>query len=167
MKLERTLDYTDSDSSEADKPEESRPPSKVHRTLPVRAAITAIAGGLPLTPSTNVTTARRTPSLAASRRRVRGGIGKKQAYKAGRVQAHTMTTVERGAVPNKCGNHYNTSGRQQPKRKRWELASTTSTFDTDDPDPRPIKQHRLAAGGRQEEVWTRWRRLEPRQRRRT
>jgi hypothetical protein len=57
--------------------------------------------------------------------------------------------------------------RQQPKRKRWERASTTSTFEMDDPDQRPIKQHGLAADGRQEEVWIRWRRLEPRQRRRT
>ncbi len=140
-------DCTDSDSSaRGNLLEEPRPPSRVRRTLTPRPATTTTAGGLSSAPNADTTATRRTPSLAprasaTTRGCVRVRISKQRAYQAGHTKAHIVTTAERDAVPTTCDEHYNNVGRRLPKRRRCGRASTTSTFDTDDPDQRPNKQY--------------------------
>ena len=166
-------DCTDSDSSEGNNlMGEPHPPSRVRRTLTPRAATTATAGGLSSAPSAKATTTKRTLSLpsrasAATRGRGRVRISKERASKAGHAKAHTVTNAAYDAVPNTWGEHYNNCERRQPKRRRCGRASTTSTFDTDDPDQRPTKQYRQAPDGQPEALWNRWRQMEPRRRWRT
>ena len=61
------------------------------------------------------------------------------------------------------------AGRVGDGKRGREFAppSATQVFDTDDPDQRHITEHYSAVGGRQEELWNRWRRLESRKKRRT
>ena len=166
-------DCTDSDSSEGNNlMGEPHPPSRVRRTLTPRAATTATAGGLSSAPSAKATTTKRTLSLpsrasAATRGCGRVRISKERASKAGHAKAHTVTNAAYDAVPNTWGEHYNNCERRQPKRRRCGRASTTSTFDTDDPDQRPTKQYRQAPDGQPEALWNRWRQMEPRRRWRT
>ena len=167
-----TLDCTDSDSTATDSPEVTQPPSKARRTLPVQSPISEATGVVPTAPSTSAVAARRTPSLphstsVAARCRARGKLGGKRAYKESKARTHTMTTVMCSASSSMCERHSHTGRRQQPKRKHWECAGATQTFDKDDPDHRHITQHRSVAGVGQEELWIRWRRLEPRKKRRT
>jgi hypothetical protein len=150
----------------------TQPPSKARRTQYVQSPVSETNRVRPTTPSTSVVATRWTTSLlrstpAAARGRTRGKLGGTWAYRESEAKTHTTTPVVRGARLSMCRKCSHTGERQQLKRKHCESVSTTQTFDTVDPDQQHIMQPQFVVGGRQEELWNRWRRLEPRKKRRT
>ena len=107
---------------------------------------------------------RRSPTLL----RVSGGIFKRRSEKADKVKARIATAAERDSVLGVSKRHPRACVQQRLKRKRVGLAEA-GIFDTDDPDQRPTKQHRHVPDEYPDTtaLWTRWRKMEPRQRRRT
>ena len=107
---------------------------------------------------------RRSPTLL----RVSGGIFKRRSEKADKVKARIATAAERDSVLGGSKRHPRACVHQRLKRKRDGLAEA-GIFDTDDPDQRPTKQHRHVPDEYPDTtaLWTRWRKMEPRQRRRT
>ena len=169
-----TLDSIDSDSTATGDsgPEMTQPPSKARRTQYVQSPISETNRVRPTTPSTSAVATRRTTSLlrstpAAARGRTQGKLGRTWAYRESEAKTHTTTPVVRGARPSMWRKCSHTGERQQLKRKHCESVSTTQTFDPDDPDQLHIMQPQFVVGCRQEELWNRWRRLEPRKKRKT
>ncbi len=85
-----------------------------------------------------------------------------------KVWARIATVAERDSVLGASKRHPRACVQQRLKRKRDERAEA-DIFDTDDPDQRPTKQHRHVPDEYPDTIalWTRWRKMEPRQRRRT
>jgi len=150
----------------------TQPPNKARRILSVQSPTSEANGVGPTALCTSAVTARRTSSLphsnsANARVCARGKLDGKRDYKGNTARTRARTAMTHRARPNMRGKCSHTSGRQQQKRKHCECVSATQVFDTDDPDQRHITEHHGAVGGRQEELWNRWRRLESRKKRRT
>jgi hypothetical protein len=164
---------TDSDSSTVnDLTEKPRPSSRARRTQAPRSTTTAAADRLLIAHSANATDPRQTSPRAhraSTLSRVHGGISKRRTRKADMARAHIVTVAERDSMLSVSGRPHRICRQQQLKRKRCGRASITSVFDTDDPDHRPIQQHRHVPEDPpdSEMLWTHWRRMEPRKRRRT
>ena len=171
-RTDNTLVCTDSDSEATDNPGVAQPPSKTRRTLSVQPQVPEATEVGSTALSAYAVAARQTPPLlrsasATARGRIQKKLGRKRARKENTTRARTTTTVMSRARPNACSECNQTRSRQQPKRKRSECTSTTQIFDTNDPDHRQIMQHQSTSGGEHVDLWNRWRRLEPRKRRRT
>jgi hypothetical protein len=165
---EDAQNYTDSDSSAADDLMEQ--PRSLSRLRSTTVATTASTAKLPTAREAGTTAprqisplARRAPALP----RTRGKKTTQQTNKAGRAKPRLMQVAGRGPVLSVRGK-VRIFG-QQLKRKRCGRANVTGTFDTDDPDQRPIKQQRNAPEDPPDltTLWTRWRKMEPQKRWRT
>ena len=165
-------EYADSDSSTTDdQTGDPRPPSRVRRDPISQMMVSAATDRPPIAHNINTMAARRT--LPQTRRsptllRVSGGIFKRRSEKADKVKARIATAAERDSVLGGSKRHPRACVQQRLKRKRDGLAEA-GIFDTDDPDQRPTKQHRHVPDEYPDTtaLWTRWRKMEPRQRRRT
>jgi hypothetical protein len=156
-------------TARTDNSDVTQPPNKARRILSVQPR-TSEANGVGRTGLWTVT-ARRTSSLphsnsANARVCARGKLDGKRDYKGNTARTRARTAVTHRTRPSMRGKCSHTGRRQQPKRKHCECVSATQV-DTDDPDQRHMTEHHCAVGGRQEEVWNRWRRLESRKKRRT
>jgi hypothetical protein len=164
---------TDSDSSTVDDlTEQPRPSSRARRTQAPRPTTTAAADRLLIAHSANATDPRQTSPRAhraSTLSRVHGGKSKRRTRKADMARAHIVTVAERDSMLSVSGRPHRLCRQQQLKRKRCGRASIASVFDTDDPDHRPIQRHRHAPADPPDlkTLWTHWRRMEPRKRRRT
>ena len=147
-----------------DQTADPRPPSRVRRDPISRMIVSAATDRPPIAHSINTTAARRTlpqthrtPTLL----RVSGGIFKRRSEKTDKVRARIATVAERDSVLGASKRHPRACVQQRLKRKRDGRA--------DDPDQRPTKQHRHVPDEYPDTtaLWTRWRKMEPRQRRRT
>ena len=168
-------DCTDSDSLEADNlAEETLQPKRARRSSTFHDASTATEVVHTLATTADSNTARQTPSLATrtprpARGRVRGQIAKRKSIQPSTrlISIKTVTpSVPQPAVPGTPCSSYT---RQSPARKRWRSANTADADATglDHPDPRPTKQHRsVLSNDSQVALWSRWRQLEPRRRKR-
>ena len=150
---------------------EPRPPSRVCRDPASRVPVSAATDRLAIAHSINTTAARRTlpqahrtPTLL----RVRRGVFKRRSSKTGKTRAHIVTVAERDSVLGVSERHPRACVQQRLKRKRDGCAEI-GVFDTDDSDQQTTKQHRHVPDNYPdtEAPWTRWRRMEPRQLRRT
>ena len=166
---EDAQNYTDSDSSAADDLMEQ--PRSLSRLRSTTVATTASTAKLPTAREAGTTAPRQVSPLvrrAPALPRTRGKKTTQQTNKAGRAKPRLMRVAGRGSVLSVRGK-VRICGQQQLKRKRWGRANVTDTFDTDDPDQRPIKQQRKAPEDPPDltTLWTRWRKMEPQKRWRT
>ena len=174
-KADVSHDCTDSDSLEADNlAEETLQPKRARRSSTFHDASTATEVVHTLATTADSNTARQTPSLASrtprpARARMRGQIAKRKSNQPSTrlTSIKTVTpSVLQPAVPGTTCNSYT---RPSPARKRWRSANTADADATglDHPDPRPTKQHRsVLSNDSQVALWSRWRQLEPRRRKR-
>ena len=87
------------------------------------------------------------------------------------MYTHRTRTVFRAkplGAPARCAEPPRPGWRQRPKRKRWERTSATDASDQADIAQRPAKRsYRANPEEPPEALWDRWRRMEPRRKRRT
>ena len=142
--------------------EQPRSLSRLRSTTVAAAASTArlpTAHGADATAPRQISPlAHRAPALP----RTRAKKITQQTSKASRARPRIMRVAERSSVLSVRGK-VRICGQQQLKRKRCGRANVTSTFDTHDPDQRPIKQQRNAPEDSPDltTLWTRWRKMEP------
>lgn len=96
------------------------------------------------------------------------GVARQSHFKKGTAQARISVRTMPLAAPPRCAEPPRPSGRQRPKRKRWEHTSAIDVPALADMAQRPTKRPRRASPGAPHEVlWNRWRQMEPRRKRRT
>ena len=106
-------------------------------------------------------------SGAASRPRHRG-VARQRNFKQRTARTRPVVSTKPLAAPTRCAEPPQPSGRQRPKRKRWERTPATDPPDQADAAQRPTKRpHRANPEAPPDELWDRWRRMEPRRKRRT
>ena len=107
-------------------------------------------------------------SCAVSRPRHRG-MSRQSNFKQRAAQACNVVRTKPLAAPTRCAEPLWPSGRQRPKRKRWEPTAVTEAPDPADVAQLPAKRPQLTnlETQRPEVVWDRWRQMEPRRKRRT
>ena len=164
---------TDSDSPGTDGIEAvTRTLKKARRPSATRGVGTLIAGAA-ASPSAPSAVGGLTPPLhlrtsSAARGLQRLGVARQSNIRKSNAHARLVIRTMPLAAPTRCAEPPRPSGRQRPKRKRWERTSATDAPDPADAAQRPVKRPQRANPGAPPAVlWDRWRQMEPRRNRRT
>jgi hypothetical protein len=88
-------------------------------------------------------------------------------FKQRAAQTRAVVRAKPLDIPARCAEPPRPGWRQRPKRKRWERTSIPDASDQADIAQRPAKRpYRANPEGPPEVLWDRWRRMEPRRKRR-